>query len=46
MEPVFAWVSTYGYGALFGRGLEDLELDRYTATARALFFKASYLLHF
>ena len=35
-----------GYGALFGRGLEDLELDRYTATARALFFKASYLLHF
>ena len=35
-----------GYGSLFGRALEDLELDRYTATARALFFKASYLLHF
>jgi hypothetical protein len=35
-----------GYGALFGRGLEEPELDRYTATARALFFKASYLLHF
>ena len=28
------------------RALDDLELDRYTATARALFFKASYLLHF
>ena len=35
-----------GYGSLFGRGLEDVELDSYTATARALFFKASYLLHF
>ena len=35
-----------GYGSLFGRALDDVELDRYTATARALFFKASYLFHF
>jgi len=35
-----------GYGSLFGRALDDLELEHYTATARALFFKASYLLHF
>ena len=35
-----------GYGSLFGRTLDEVELDRYTATARALFFKASYLLHF
>ena len=35
-----------GYGSLFGRALDDVELDRYTATARALFFKASYLLRF
>ena len=35
-----------GYGSLFGRELDGLELDRYTATARALFFKASYLARF
>lgn len=35
-----------GYGSLFGRALDDVALDRYTATARALFFKASYLLRF
>ena len=35
-----------GYGSLFGRALDDVDLDSYTATARALFFKASYLLHF
>ena len=32
-----------GYGSLFGREIEGVALDRYTATARALFFKASYL---
>jgi hypothetical protein len=31
-----------GYGALFGRELDDLSFERYTGTARALFFKASY----
>ena len=31
-----------GYGSLFGRELEGVDFDRYTATARALFFKASY----
>jgi len=35
-----------GYGSLFGRELEGLEFDRYRATARALFFKASYLARF
>jgi hypothetical protein len=39
-------VAHAGYGSLFGRGLESLEFDRYTATARALFFKVSYLFHF
>jgi hypothetical protein len=31
-----------GYGTLFGRELDDLSFERYTGTARALFFKASY----
>jgi hypothetical protein len=31
-----------GYGALYGRELDDLSFDRYTPTARSLFFKASY----
>ena len=35
-----------GYGSLFGRALEGVEFDRYRATARALFFKASYLARF
>ena len=35
-----------GYGSLFGRAHEDLVFDRYTATARALFFKASYRARF
>ncbi|HKY23428.1 MAG TPA: DUF5916 domain-containing protein [Vicinamibacterales bacterium] len=35
-----------GYGSLFGRAHEDLEFDRYRATARALFFKASYRARF
>jgi hypothetical protein len=35
-----------GYGTLFGRELDGLEFDRYRATARALFFKASYLARF
>jgi hypothetical protein len=35
-----------GYGSLFGRELEGVPLDRYTPTARALFFKASYLARF
>jgi hypothetical protein len=35
-----------GYGSLYGRELEGVELDRYTATARAVFFKASYRAHF
>jgi hypothetical protein len=35
-----------GYGSLFGRQLDDLNFDRYTATARALFVKASYLARF
>jgi hypothetical protein len=39
-------VAHAGYGSLFGRGLESLEFDQYTATARALFFKVSYLFHF
>jgi hypothetical protein len=39
-------VAHAGYGSLFGKALEEVELDRYTATARALFFKVSYLFHF
>ena len=35
-----------GYGSLFGKAFEEVELEQYTATARALFFKASYLFHF
>jgi hypothetical protein len=35
-----------GYGSLFGRELDDLQFDRYRATARALFIKASYLARF
>ncbi|HJP61070.1 MAG TPA: hypothetical protein VJ865_13775, partial [Gemmatimonadaceae bacterium] len=35
-----------GYGSLFGTVLDALEFDRYTATARAFFFKASYRVHF
>jgi hypothetical protein len=35
-----------GYGSLFGREHEGLAFDRYRATARALFFKASYLARF
>jgi hypothetical protein len=35
-----------GYGSLLGKAHEDLEFDRYVATARALFFKASYRAHF
>ena len=35
-----------GYGSLFGTVLDALDLDRYTATARAFFFKASYRVHF
>jgi hypothetical protein len=35
-----------GYGSLFGREIEGLEFDRYAATARALFIKASYLARF
>ena len=35
-----------GYGSLYGRAHDDLEFDRYTATARAFFFKASYRARF
>jgi hypothetical protein len=35
-----------GYGSLFGREIDGLEFDRYAATARALFIKASYLARF
>jgi hypothetical protein len=35
-----------GYGSLFGRTYEELSFDRYTTTARAFFFKASYLARF
>lgn len=39
-----------GYGSLlgkkFGDAENDIEIDRYTATARAFFFKASYLARF
>jgi hypothetical protein len=35
-----------GYGSLYGRALDDVSFDRYTATARALFLKASYLARF
>ena len=35
-----------GYGSLFGRELDDVKFDRYEATARALFVKASYLARF
>jgi hypothetical protein len=35
-----------GYGSLFGTAHEELEFGRYVATARAFFFKASYLARF
>jgi len=35
-----------GYGSLYGRAYEEMQFDHYTATARALFFKASYRAHF
>jgi Domain of unknown function (DUF5916) len=35
-----------GYGSLLGTALDDMEFGRYRATARAFFFKASYLAHF
>jgi hypothetical protein len=35
-----------GYGSLYGRAYEELHFDRYLATARAFFFKASYRAHF
>jgi hypothetical protein len=35
-----------GYGSLFGRTHNDLAFDRYTSTARAFFFKTSYLARF
>jgi hypothetical protein len=35
-----------GYGSLFGREIDDVKFDRYAATARALFVKASYLARF
>jgi hypothetical protein len=35
-----------GYGSLFGRAHEELEFDSYRGTARAFFFKASYLARF
>ena len=35
-----------GYGSLFGRELDGVELSSYRATARAVFFKASYLARF
>jgi hypothetical protein len=35
-----------GYGSLFGKAYEELAFDRYTTTARAFFFKASYLARF
>ncbi len=35
-----------GYGSLFGGELDGLQTDGYTATARALFVKASYLARF
>lgn len=35
-----------GYGSLFGKAHDGLEFDRYVATARAFFFKASYLTRF
>ena len=35
-----------GYGSLFGRAHEEFAFDRYTSTARALFFKASYRARF
>ena len=35
-----------GYGSLFGTAHDDMEFGRYVATARAVFFKASYLARF
>jgi hypothetical protein len=35
-----------GYGSLFGKAYDELTFDHYTATARAFFFKASYLARF
>jgi hypothetical protein len=35
-----------GYGSLYGMSHDDLHFDRYRATARAFFFKASYRAHF
>ena len=35
-----------GYGSLFGTAHDELEFGRYMATARAFFFKASYLARF
>lgn len=35
-----------GYGSLYGRRHEDLEFESYRGTARAFFFKASYLARF
>lgn len=35
-----------GYGSLFGRSQADQDFDRYMGTARAFFFKASYLARF
>ena len=35
-----------GYGSLFGKAHEEQVFDRYTGTARALFFKASYRARF
>ena len=35
-----------GYGSLYGRAYEEIHFDRYLATARAFFFKASYRAHF
>jgi hypothetical protein len=35
-----------GYGSLFGTQTGDTEYDRYRATDRAFFFKASYLARF
>ena len=35
-----------GYGSLLGTELNGVQIDRYTATARAVFIKASYLFRF
>jgi hypothetical protein len=39
-------VAHAGYGSLFGRDIGDVNFDRYRQTARAFFFKASYLARF